>query len=50
MIAGSGSVSADSGGPTLKNYQHVFVMMENTGYNALIGSERAAWINAAAGK
>lgn len=51
MIAGSGSVSADSSRTNLKNYQHVFViMMENTGYNALIGNPNAPWINAAAGK
>jgi hypothetical protein len=51
MIAGSGSVSADSSRTDLKNYQHVFViMMENTGYNALIGNPNAPWINAAAGK
>jgi phospholipase C len=51
MIAGSGSVSADSSRKDLKNYQHVFViMMENTGYNALIGNPNAPWINEAAGK
>ena len=49
MIAGSGSVSADSSRTDLKNYQHVFViMMENTGYNALIGNPNASWINKAA--
>jgi phosphatidylinositol-3-phosphatase len=49
MIAGSGSVSADSSRTDLKNYQHVFViMMENTGYNALIGNPNAPWINNAA--
>jgi phospholipase C len=51
MIVGSGSVSADSSRTDLKNYQHVFViMMENTGYNALIGNPNAPWINDAAGK
>jgi phospholipase C len=51
MIVGSGSVSADSSRTDLKNYQHVFViMMENTGYKALIGNPNAPWINAAAGK
>jgi phospholipase C len=51
MIAGSGSVSAASSRTDLKNYQHVFViMMENTGYNALIGNPNAPWINQAAGK
>src|SRR5438445_4881086 len=50
MIGGSASVSADSSRPDLKNYQHVFViMMENTGYNALIGNANAPWINSAAG-
>jgi phospholipase C len=49
MIAGSGSVSANSSRTDLKNYQHVFViMMENTGYNALIGNPNAPWINNAA--
>jgi hypothetical protein len=49
MIGGSGSVSADSSRTDLKNYQHVFViMMENTGYNALIGNPNAPWINQAA--
>jgi phospholipase C len=49
MIAGSGSVAADSSRTDLKNYQHVFViMMENTGYNALIGNPNAPWVNAAA--
>jgi phosphatidylinositol-3-phosphatase len=33
----------------LKNFQHVFViMMENTGYDALIGNPNAPWINQAA--
>jgi len=51
MVFGSGSVSADSTRPTLKNYQHVFViMMENTGYDALIGNPNAPWINDAAGR
>jgi phospholipase C len=49
MIAGSGSVSADSTRTDLKNYQHVFViMMENTGYSQLIGNPHAPWINQAA--
>src|SRR2546428_565881 len=51
MVFGLGSVSADSTRPTLKNYQHVFViMMENTGYDALIGNPNAPWINDAAGR
>ena len=33
----------------LKNFQHVFViMMENTGYDSLIGNPNAPWINNAA--
>jgi phospholipase C len=33
----------------LKNYQHVFIiMMENTGYDSLIGNPNAPWINSAA--
>ncbi len=51
MITGSASVSADSSRTDLKNYQHVFViMMENTGYDTLIGNPNAPWINAAAEK
>jgi len=34
---------------SLKNYQHVFIfMMENTGYDSLIGNPNAPWINSAA--
>src|SRR2546423_10542116 len=34
---------------SLKNYQHVFIiMMENTGYKSLIGNPNAPWINSAA--
>src|SRR5579872_2408904 len=48
-IVGSGSVSADSSRTDLKNFQHVFViMMENTGYDNLIGNPNAPFINAAA--
>ena len=48
MICGSASVSADSSRTDLKNFQHVFViMMENTGYNSLIGNANAPWINTA---
>jgi phospholipase C len=51
MIVGSGSVSADSSRSDPKKVQHVFViMMENTGYNSLIGNANAPWINAAARK
>ena len=49
MIAGSGSVSADSSRTDLKNFQHVFViMMENTGFDTLIGNPNAPFINFAA--
>jgi hypothetical protein len=35
----------------VKNYQHVFtIMMENTGYNALVGNPNAPWINSAIAK
>lgn len=51
MICGSAPVSADSTRTNLKNYQHVFViMMENTGFDTLIGNSNAPWINSAAGK
>src|SRR2546423_1642439 len=34
---------------SLKNYQHIFIiMMENTGYDSLIGNANAPWINSAA--
>src|SRR6266705_6431337 len=42
---------ADSGGnrSDLKNFQHVFViMMENTGFDSLIGNPNAPFINSAA--
>jgi phospholipase C len=43
-----GSARADSR-KDLKNFQYVFViMMENTGYDALIGNPNAPWINQAA--
>jgi len=49
MLLGVGSVSADSSRTDLKNYQHVFViMMENTGYDSVIGNANAPWINHAA--
>src|SRR5437016_14180766 len=51
MVFGLGSVSADSTRPTLKNFQHVFViMMENTGYDSLIGNPNQPWINNAAAR
>src|SRR2546421_1397329 len=41
--------SANGSGSSLKNYQHVFIiMMENTGYKSLIGNPNAPWINSAA--
>src|SRR6266704_2984317 len=41
--------SANGSGSSLKNYQHVFIiMMENTGYKSLIGNSNAPWINFAA--
>jgi len=49
LVVGSGSAGADSSRTDLKNYQHVFViMMENTGYDSLIGNTNAPWINSAA--
>ncbi len=49
MILGSASVSAESSRTDLKNFQHVFViMMENTGFDSLIGNSNAPWINQAA--
>lgn len=51
MVMSTTSVSADSGRTDLKKFQHVFViMMENTGYDQLIGNANAPWINAAAAK
>jgi phosphatidylinositol-3-phosphatase len=42
------AASASGGRSDLKNYQHVFViMMENTGYDNLIGNSSAPWTNAA---
>src|ERR1051326_544074 len=41
--------SAKQSSSSLKNYQHVFIiMMENTGYDSLIGNPNAPWINSAA--
>ena len=49
FVVGSASVGADSSRTDLKNFQHVFViMMENTGYDQLIGNPNAPWINQAA--
>jgi phospholipase C len=44
----AGSTSAGQPRNDVKNFQHVFViMMENTGYNSLVGSPNAPWINEA---
>jgi len=44
-----GSATAADSRATVKNFQHVWViMMENTGYQALIGNPNAPWINATA--
>src|SRR6266487_4194798 len=43
------SAQANNGGSGLPNFQHVFViMMENTGFDSLIGNSNAPFINAAA--
>ena len=43
--------SGDGNRSDLKNFQHVFViMMENTGYDSLIGNANAPWINDAAAR
>jgi phospholipase C len=47
----AGSSSAAQPRNDVKNYQHVFViMMENTGYHALVGNPNAPWINSAIAK
>ncbi len=44
-----GSASTTDNRSDLKNFQHVFViMMENTGFDTLIGNSNAPWINSAA--
>ena len=49
MVLGSASASADSSRTDLKNFQHVFViMMENTGFDSLIGNKNAPFTNSAA--
>ena len=46
-----GTASTSTSRSDLKNFQHVFViMMENTGYDTLIGNSNAPWINSAASK
>ncbi len=50
LVGGPVSASDSGNRSDLKNFQHVFViMMENTGFNSLIGNSSAPWINAAAG-
>ena len=47
----AGSTSAAQPRNDVKNFQHVFViMMENTGYDSLVGNPNAPWINAAIAK
>jgi phospholipase C len=47
MAPSVGASSTDRS--SLKNFQHVFIiMMENTGYDSLIGNPNAPWINNAA--
>ncbi len=42
-------LTAQNGRSSMKNFQHVFIiMMENTGFNTLIGNSNALFINAAA--
>ncbi len=49
LVGGPVSASDSGNRSDLKNFQHVFViMMENTGYKALIGNPNAPWINTAA--
>jgi phospholipase C len=50
LASPAGPARADSR-QDLKNFQHVFViMMENTGFDSLIGNPNAPWINQAAQK
>src|SRR5205085_6690911 len=49
VVGGSSAAATGQDRSNLKNYQHVWViMMENTGYDALIGNPNAPWINQAA--
>jgi phospholipase C len=50
LLAPQGAAQAAGGNRSdLKNFQHVFIiMMENTGFDSLIGNPNAPWINAAA--
>jgi phospholipase C len=50
-LALAGSSTASQPRSNVKNFQHVFViMMENTGYGALVGNPNAPWINSAVAK
>src|SRR6266404_929374 len=50
LASPAGPARADSR-QDLKNFQHVFViMMENTGFDSLIGNPNAPWINQAAAR
>ncbi len=49
LLAGPAGPARADNRADLKNFQHVFViMMENTGFNALIGNPNAPWVNQAA--
>ena len=49
LVGGPVSASDSGNRSDLKNFQHVFViMMENTGFDSLIGNPNAPWINSAA--
>jgi phosphatidylinositol-3-phosphatase len=49
MVPLVASAHTDASSGKLKNFQHVFViMMENTGFDTLIGNPNAPWINSAA--
>lgn len=49
LIAPARAAGGNGDRSDLKNFQHVFIiMMENTGFDSLIGNPNAPWINAAA--
>jgi hypothetical protein len=49
QVLPAGAATAASSRSELKSYQHVWeIMMENTGFDALIGNPNAPWINQAA--
>jgi len=51
IVFATRDLSAQNSRSNLKNFQHVFViMMENTGFDTLIGNPNAPFINAAAAK